>query len=123
MAAPVKLLLAWLSLPIASSWAAPLVDPTLPPNVPTPDQAAAAPAPTLQFTLRRPDDTFSALLAGRWIRAGDSFELNGSMFRVERITATSVSLLRGEQREVFEMSPQAAQAVRCRASADNGSCR
>jgi hypothetical protein len=111
-------------LPIAMASAAqPLADPTLPPTVSVVGQPAATPAPPLQFTLRGPGETFSALLAGRWVRAGESFELNGTTFRVERVTATAVWLAHGERREVLEMSPQAAQAVRCRNNENNRSCR
>jgi hypothetical protein len=125
MAAAVKRALAGAALPIAvASAAQPLADPTLPPNVSVASAPAVAPAPPLQFTLRGPGETYSALLAGRWVRPGDSFELNGTTFRVERVTATSVVLARGDQREVLEMSPQAAKAVRCRNSENNNrSCR
>ncbi len=124
MAAPLRLLLASATLPIASAWATqPLADPTLPPQAAAVAPAGAAPTPALQFTLRGPDDTISALLAGSWVRAGDSFELNGTTFRVERVTSTSVWLRRGERREVLEMLPQAAQAVRCRGAETRRSCR
>jgi len=124
MAAALRLLLASAALPVASAWATqPLVDPTLPPQAAAVAPAAAAPTPPLQFTLRGPDDAISALLAGRWVRAGDSFELNGTTFRVEQVTSTSVWLTRGERREVLEMMPQAVQAVRCRDAETRRSCR
>ncbi len=125
MAAPVMRLLACALLLLAASAAAqPLADPTLPPNAPS---AAERPTPAsalqLQFTRRGPGETMSALLAGRWLRAGESFELNGTTFRVERVTATSVWLARSGERELLEMAPQAAQAVRCRDQKNQGSCQ
>jgi hypothetical protein len=110
---------------MASAWAAsPLADPTVPPHLPAAGERPAAPARTqLQITRRGPGETMSAMLDGRWIRAGETFDLNGTAFRVERVTATSVLLARGEQHEVIEMTPQATRAVRCRDTDNRRSCR
>lgn len=124
MAAPVMRALACAFVSITASAAEPLADPTLPPNTPAVgEKAASAARPQLQLTRRGPGETMSALLAGHWVRAGQSLELNGTTFHVERVTADAVWLARGEQREVLEMAPQAAQAVRCRDSENRRSCR
>lgn len=125
MAAAVMRALAISLLPLASAWAAPpLADPTLPPKVQAAADKAAAPvSPQLQLTRRGPGETMSALLAGRWVRAGESFELGGTVVRVERVTPTAVWIAHGDRREVLEMAPQAAQAVRCRDTENRGSCR
>jgi hypothetical protein len=114
-----------LLLAASASAASPLADPTLPPPKAAVAVGAPAPAPrqTLQFTLRRPDGTVSALLAGRWVRAGETVDLDGAEFRVEQVSEAAVVLARGEQRQVIEMAPQASQAVRCRRTEHRRSCR
>lgn len=99
----------------AAHAAPPLADPTLPPQaVRSDDAAAAAPVkPRLQFILRGPGDARSALLAGRWMRAGESITFNGAQYRIEQVSESSVLLARGDAREVLDLSPGAAQAVRC----------
>ncbi len=126
MAAPVRcvavLALATLLAGVAHA-APPLADPTLPPQIVRSDDAtAAAPAkPQLQFILRGPGDARSALLAGRWMRAGETITFNGAQYRIEQVTESSVLLARGDVREVLDLSPAAAQAVRClRLNYDNG---
>jgi hypothetical protein len=116
MAAAVMRALAGVLL-VPAAAAQPLADPTLPPQALASDRAAAArdaPRPLLQFTLRGPHDTYRALLAGRWVGAGERVAIDGAEFRVERVTDSSVVLVQGTERQVIEMAAQARQAVQLR---------
>lgn len=127
MAAALRLCAAGLALLPALAAAQVLADPTLPPPRPTEDPAAAGRAAVLraplQFTLRGPDDVVRAYVAGRWVRGGETLIVDGAELRVEQVTESSVVLVRGEQREVVEMAPQARQAVRLRESESRRSSR
>jgi hypothetical protein len=112
-------------LPVAAA-AQPLFDPTLPPStqVANPAQAASSTATVpLQFTRRSPGDKFSALLAGRWVADGDKLVVDGTELQVVRVTASAVVLRSNNERQVIEMTPQAAQAVRMRETTHPGNRR
>jgi hypothetical protein len=112
-------------LPVAAA-AQPLFDPTLPPSTPVATPAQAAPSAAtvpLQFTRRGPGDGFSALLAGRWVAGGDKLVVDGTELQVVRVTASAVVLRSNNERQVIEMTPQAAQAVRMRETTHPGNRR
>jgi hypothetical protein len=127
MAAALRQLAAGFALLPALATAQALADPTLPPPRPAEDKAAAgreaALRVPLQFTLRGSDDVVRAYVAGRWVRAGDALSVDGVELRVEQVTESSVVLLRGDERQVIEMAPQARQAVRLRESENRRSSR
>lgn len=126
MAAPLNRALLLVALLSVTAAAQPLADPTLPPSTPVANPGQAAPsaaAVPLQFTRRGPGDRFSALLAGRWVADGDRLVLDGTELQVVRVTESAVVLRSNDERQVIEIAPQAARAVRLRETTPSGSRR
>lgn len=78
-----------------------LQDPTRPPALAAVDGAAANAGPQLQSVLisRQPGGRHIAVIDGETLRLGESYK--GA--RVARITASSVELVRGKERQVLSL--------------------
>lgn len=120
---------------IAAAWCAvafsaeTLVDPTKSPlairgdgDAATAAAAAApkeAPPPTrLQMIVRGPGERRTAVIDGTKVGVGETIALRGGTARVERITDTSVVLIRADGKETLQLLPDAERAVRCARNKD-----